>query len=407
MTYDIRAVPADALRSWADTVTFAFGEATSEEEWQLTQAIVEPDRVLGAYDGDALVGGGAAYSFRLTVPGGATVATAGVTGVGVLPTHRRQGILRQLMARQLADVRLRGEPLAALWASEGAIYQRFGYGLATLTGGIDVERSRTAFRTPAAADGTLRIVDRPTARRLVPEPYDQVRVATPGFYARSDAWWDVFLADPAHHRNGAGEKFYVVYERDRKVCGYVIYRVKQEWGDSGSASVLMVLELVAVDAGATQQLWRYVFGVDLIARIVARRGPARHPLLLLLADPKRAMLRIGDGLWLRIVDVPAALAARSYSADDALVIEVDDEFLPDCAGRWRLAARGGTGRAEPTDKAADLRLDTTDLAAVYLGGFTFADLARAGRTSELTPGARARADALFATDSPPWCPEVF
>jgi predicted acetyltransferase len=407
MSVEIRTIPADQLRTWLDAVNVAFGEHTSEDQWALDQRVLEPARVLGAYDGETLVGGAAAFSLQLTVPGARLVPTAGVTAVGVLPTHRRQGILRQLMARQLADIRQAGEPLAVLWASEGSIYQRFGYGLGTLTSAIDVERVRAAFRAPIPPQGSMRMVSRDEARRLLPGPFDAVRQATPGFFARGDAWWDVFLADPQQHRGGAGEKFFAVHERDGRPVGYVIYRIKQEWGDPGSANELIVLELIGVDALACQQLWRYVFGVDLVARVSARRGPAGHPLLLLLAEPRRARLRIGDGLWLRIVDVPAALAARAYEHDGSLVLEVTDEFLPDAAGRWRLTVGDGQATVEPTDSRADLRLDVADLGAVYLGAFDFAELARAGRTHELSPGAWARADDIFATPLRPWCPEIF
>ena len=142
MTIEIRPVPATDLRRWFDAISQSFGEDPSDEQFGLEQQILEPRRVLGAYDGDKLIGGGGAFSFQLTVPGGGTVGTAGVTGVGILPTHRRQGALRALMARQLADVRVAGEPIAALWASEGSIYQRFGYGLAAANGSIDIARDR-------------------------------------------------------------------------------------------------------------------------------------------------------------------------------------------------------------------------------------------------------------------------
>ena len=407
MRLEIRQVPEQSLRDWLDTVNHAFGEHTGEEQWALDRAITETDRVLGAYDGDQIVGGAVANSFELTVPGGGVVRVAGVSAVGVLPTHRRQGILTRLMARQLCDVRERGEPLAALWASEGAIYQRFGYGLATLTGMIDIERQWTTFRNKVEVQGGMRLVDRETARRLAPPVFDAVCTTLPGFIGRPAGWWDAFFADLPQHRAGGGELFHVLHEREGHVAGYVVYRIKEEWSEAGHVSTLMVVELLGIDAPATIQLWRYVFGVDLISRITARRGPADHPLMLLLANPRRAGLRLGDGLWLRIVDVPAALGGRCYERDGVLVLEVDDGFMPDWAGTWRLTVKDGDGHVEPTDEPADLRLDTTDLAAVYLGAFSFADLSRAGRTHELRPGAWARADALFATGVPPWCPVMF
>jgi predicted acetyltransferase len=184
MPIEIRTVPADQMRRLMETVNVAFGEPVDEAQWQLDQALLEPERALGAYDGDRMVGGGAAFSFRMTVPGGAQVRLAGVTGVGVMPTHRRRGILRSLMARQLADVRANGEPLAALVASEGSIYQRFGYGLGLLLGAIDIERERAAFRTDVPPTGSIRLVDKEEARRVMPLVYEPVCAATPGFIER-------------------------------------------------------------------------------------------------------------------------------------------------------------------------------------------------------------------------------
>ena len=311
------------------------------------------------------------------------------------------------MARQLADVRQRGEPLAALFASEGSIYQRFGYGLGSLNGTVDVERERTAFRRPVTADGEVRLVDAGAAEGAMRAVYNAVRARTPGFFERSDTWWSVFMADPEFRRRGAGRKFHAILERGGEPAAYAVYRIKQEWLELGSASTLMVVELLAIDPSAYQQMWRYVFGVDLIARIRARLGPADHPLLLVVAEPRRLALRISDGLWLRVVDVPGALGARGYAADGSVVLEVSDEFMPEVAGRWRLTVEDGKGSAVATSDPAELVLDITDLGALYLGAFNFAELASAGRTVEMVLGARARADRMFATDLAPWCPEVF
>ncbi|MEP7360413.1 MAG: GNAT family N-acetyltransferase [Chloroflexota bacterium] len=407
MAIEIRTVPADEMRRLVDTVNVAFGEPTDEAQWQLDRALLEPERMLGAYDGETMVGGGAAFSFRMTVPGGARVRLAGVTGVGVIPTHRRRGILRSLMARQLADVRANGEPLAALVASEGSIYQRFGYGLGLLLGAFDIERERAAFRTDVPSTGSIRLVDKEEARRLMPLVYDEVCGATPGFIERDPPWWDERVADIESQRRGAGPQYRAMYERDGELRGYVRYRIKSEWTHIGSASTLFVNELVGVDAEAQRELWRFIFSVDLIARIQYRWGPPRQPLMLMLADPRRLQLRVSDAIWLRVVDVPAALAARTYAADGSLVLDVSDEFLPVAAGRWRMTVKGGKATLEPTTDSADLVLDTTDLAAAYLGTFSFEDLARAARTQEMTPGARARADAMFRVDGPAWCSTPF
>jgi predicted acetyltransferase len=405
---DIRPIEPSQLRAWLEAVETSFADEVRDERFSDFERVIETERVLGAYDGDELVGGGAAYTFRLTVPGGESVAAAGVTAIGVKPTHRRQGMLRSLMTRQLADVRARGEPLAILWASEGSIYQRFGYGLATVEASFEIERERTGFRRPWTASSRIRLVSRDEAMELFSPVYDNVAARTPGFFARNVAWWRYqTLSDYPFSRNGASAAYHVIAERDKRVVGYARYRVKPDWTPAGPNNVLAVNELLGIDPAAEQDLWRFVFDVDLMARISVRFGPPRHPLLLLLAEPRRLRLSLRDGLWLRIVDVPAALEGRRYEADGKLVLEVSDEFMPAAGGRFELSVRGGKASVRPTDAAPELELDTTDLAASYLGAFTFGDLAAAGRTREIVAGARARAASVFATSTVAWCPEVF
>jgi predicted acetyltransferase len=408
LTIDIRVVPHDDLRRWIDTVEDAFADSISDERWDGFRQILEPERTLGAYDDDALVGGGSVFSLRMTVPGGQRIPAAGVTAVAVLPTHRRRGMLNALMAEMFADALRRGEPAAILWASEGSIYQRYGYGLATLVSNLDIERERAYFRGPDEARGSVRLVELDEAIERFAPIYDAIAATMPGFLERRRAWWRVErLADYAEWRKGRSRKFFALYELDREPLAYAVYRIKNEWGDAGTASVVDVMEAMGATPAATREIWRYLFGIDLIARIQAWGGPADHPLLLMLAEPRRLRLRLGDGLWLRILDVPAALRARSYEGDDELVVQVDDSLLPDVGGRWRLAAHDGRAQVESTTAAPDVMLDVADLAAVYLGGFSLAQLAAAGRTRESTNGALARADRLFATARRPWCPEVF
>jgi predicted acetyltransferase len=376
VTVEIKAVPPSDARRWFEAVNFAFAEHIEEEQWTLDSKIIPSDRILGAYDGDRIVGGGAAFSFEMTVPGGRQVPAGGVTMVGVLPTHRRQGILRRLMAEQLADVRSRGEPLAALWASEGGIYQRFGYGLASLNGTVEIERDRAQFRTPVEARGAVELLTADEARPHIQAVYDVVRARTPGFYVRTDTWWDVLMADPEFRRRDLSKKFHAVHLKDDgQADAYCIYRIKSDWQPSGPANTLMVTEIAAVDPEAAAQMWRYVFGVDLMALIRSRLGPAEHPLLLMMSEPRRLSMRVGDGVWVRIVDVKAALEGRGYAADGTLVIEVDDDFMPDVAGRWRITTSDGRATVAETTDSPELRLHVTDLGAVYLGGITFARLA--------------------------------
>ena len=408
MAIEIRDLRDGELRAFLDTVERAFGDSITDARFEANARIFEPDRVLVAADQhDRIVGGGAAFTFRLTVPGG-EVPAAGVTAVGVLPSHRRRGMLTNLMRRQLEDVRRRGEPVAILWASEGGIYQRFGYGLATLHASVEAPTARSTFRLPHRTEGELRFLTPEEAAVRLPPLYESMRATTPGFLDRSRDWWDVeILADPESGRAGAGPKCVVLYEVDGTPEGYVIYRIRTDWDADVPRSTLEVIELMAATPRAFADVWRFCLDHDLIQTVRARLQPADHPLLLLLAEPRRPHLTLGDGLWLRIVDVAGALQARTYRAADRLVIELRDPFVPDLAGRWSIDTTGGAARIGRTDEPPDLDLDTTDLAALYLGTFSASQLLDAGRGRELRAGAAAGADALFAWHPRPWCPQVF
>ncbi|HJR58548.1 MAG TPA: GNAT family N-acetyltransferase [Vicinamibacterales bacterium] len=406
MQIEIRRFEGDT-RGWTDLVWVAFGERFNEADLPVFEAAHEPARALAAYDGGRPVGAAGIFSFSLTVPG-AELPAAGVTTVGVHPTHRRRGILRQLMRRQLDDVRAAGEPLAVLWASEGGIYQRFGYGLATLGLSFDVDRHRTAFRTPFEPAGSVRLVERDEATRLMPHIYDRFRPTRPGCYTRSAANWEAeSFHDPEHSRNGGSQRFYAIHETDGMPDGYIAYRIFGKWGPRGAAGKLDVNELLGLSSHAERDLWRYAFDVDLMATTSTWNVPVDSPLLLWLAEPRRLGAMIGDALWLRIVDVAGALEGRRYAADGELTFELADAFMPDNAGAWTLEAGPDGARVRHGSHGAGLALDTTDLAAMYLGTFSASRLVRAGRAQELAPGAAALADRLFATDVAPWCSKVF
>ncbi len=409
--FPIRTATPETVRSFLAPLDVAFGEDQTDAEFEDWRHTLEPDRFVAAFDGEIPVAAAAAYTFRLTVPGG-DVGAAGVTAVGVEPGHRRQGILRTLMRQQLDDVHGRGEPVAILWATESAIYQRFGYGLGTLSGTFEIERGRTAWLRPGQPEGRMRLVDQVEALATFPPVYERMRAVTPGALSRTEDWWRWgILHDAEYGRRGAGPKFRYLYEVDGVAEGYALYRVKTDWDERGPKSQLLVVEAMALSPRAERAVWGFLFSVDLVRTTKAGRVPVPHPLLLELVDPRALGITTGDGLWVRLVDLPAALAARRYGAAGTLVLEVADAFCPWNAGRWRLAATGEPGNAaavvERTDAAADLALDVADLAAAYLGGFRVSDLARAGRVEELAPGALRRADALFAADRTPWCATGF
>jgi predicted acetyltransferase len=404
VSLEIRACGRDDLPAALSPIFHYFGRTPSQETMDRFGPLLPPDRVHAAFERGSAVGSGGVFPFETSVPGG-FVRAAGITLVGVLPTHRRRGILRQLMRAQLDDVHERGEPMAYLWASEDVLYGRFGYGIASFTGSIELPLDRSAFHADApSAAARFRPVDVDEAIELFSGVQRRAAAHHPGMFVRTPEWWrHKRLPDPEAYRQGGGEMNRVLLELDGRPAGYALYRL--HWAhDGGIASGFVnVIEAVGDSREATASLWRYLLDTDWMASAKADLLPLDHELLLLLAEPRRARFRLRDGLWVRLVDVGAALRARTYRVGAPVVLDVVDDFCPWNAGRWRVGPDG----IERTADAADLALPVAALGSAYLGGFTFGELARAARIEQLTDGALARADALFGADRYPWCPEIF
>jgi predicted acetyltransferase len=407
MGIHIRATTDEEYPAFVRAVGRAFGEQPSQEELDAWHVVHEADRTIAALDGSEIVGTAGAFTMAVSIPGG-ELPMAGVTTVGVAATHRRRGILTSMMRRQLDDVRDRGEPLAGLWASEGPIYQRFGYGLAAFACSIKIDRNRTQFFWPVEPVGRLRLVEKDEALKVLPGIYDRARSGQPGLLGRNQTWWDHLLVDLKEWRDGASPMFFVVHETTEGADGYAIYRIKHHsWSETGGVNVLRVRELIATDPRSYAALWRYCFDVDLMGRIDAWPRPIDEPLIHLLADPRRLNLEIGDGLWLRLVDVPGSLNGRAYADEGSVVLEVIDSFCPWNEGRYVVDGGPDGAQCRTTDREPDLVVHAADLGARFLGEGSFGALARAGRVVEQTPGALARADRMFSWDPKPWCPQVF
>ncbi|MFL5951091.1 MAG: GNAT family N-acetyltransferase [Gaiellaceae bacterium] len=404
MGFDVRTVKdLDEFSSAVFAIGQYFGMTTTEERMQPFFDLITAERMHAAWSDGAIVGGAGAFKFNLSVPGG-DLPTAGVTVVGVYPTHRRRGVLRSLMRAQLDDAHERSEPLAALWASEETIYGRFGYGLASFAGEIKLAHEYASFAQQFEPEGTIRFLEPDEARETVSPVYERARRLTPGMFSRDQLWWEQReVRDPEERREGAGPKRWVAYERDGSVDAYACYRHKPGWDEGSTVAELRVIEALAATPTAERDLWGYLLSIDWKATLSAYLLPPDHPLFLLLATPRRLRYRMGDGIWVRLVDVGAALSARTYSADGAVVFDVHDEFCPWNEGRWKLE----DGQAARADEDADIALSAQSLGSAYLGGVPFAALARAGRAEELRDGALQRADALFRWDRHPWCPEIF
>jgi predicted acetyltransferase len=388
-----------------DLLSHAFGFDSRDEEVELEKLVFEPERNHVVADGDEIVGNAGAFSRRLTVPGG-TVDAAHVTMVSVAPTYRRQGLLRRLMSGQLADVHRRGEPVAVLWASEGTIYPRFGYGLAAPRLSLEIDSSQVRLTAPPGT-GRLRQARPEAVREEIVALFDRVAATRPGWSHRPGRWWDHRLADVKDLRDGHTARRALLHQGPSGVDGYALWRVKGEWGPAGPNSRVVVNEIVAETPGAYAALWRFLTTVDLTRSVTYPFASLDEPLPHLVNEPNRLGASFRDGLWLRLVDVPAALSARRYVAPVDVVIEVEDAVLAHNTGRWRLVGAAEKANCVPTGDPADLVVDVAALGAAYLGGPTLSTLAAAGRVREATPGALAAASTAFGWYRRPASIEVF
>ena len=406
MDIRIRPIEPDELASFTTTTEASFGEHPTPGSIERWRTVFEFDRSLAAFDRTAIVGTTGLLTLTLTTPGG-EAPMAGVTAVGVLPSHRRRGILTALMRQQLDDIRERGEPLAGLWASEGTIYGRFGYGLATLGIRIEADRDRTTFVNQVDDPGSLEMVDHDEALREMPAVFERCRPRRAGMLTMNEAMWTSEFTDLEHHRGGASALFYVLHRSAGGVDGYLTYRVKSVWTAGIPGNTFVVRDLLAEAPESYAALWRFAFGMDLNRTVEAWGRPADEPLLLMVAEPRRLRPSLIDCLYVRLVDVAGAMEARRYGADGSLVLDVRDAFCPWNEGRYELAGGPDGATCRRTTHEPDLRLAVADLGALYLGGTGARALATAGRISEERPGSVDLAGRMFATGQAPWCPFLF
>ena len=415
--YPIRPISDSEFPAFYAVLQHAFNSPyPTEPELQHDLAVVEFDRSLAAFDGPDMVGTAAALTLRMTVPGDA-IAMGGVTAIGVLPSHRRRGILSGLMRRLLADARDRGEAVAALFASEASIYGRYGFGIATAELDLTIRRGEGVLleQTAAGQDPAprLRIAEPRDAVPELDKVFDVILPSRPGLLARDDRWWDHILWDPEHRRSGASPLRCVIAEDDTGPRGYALFSGKPEWDDHGIPSgTLEVRELMATDPAAYSAIWNDLLTRDLVREVRARVRPAAGLRAGKAAARRRARPVLLDGLWVRLVRVDKALMQRRYASAVDVVIEVADDLFAGNAGRWRLRAPGPAGpegaapaapaSCERTSAPADLALPVEALGAAYLGGTRLSALGGAGLVCEMRPGALATLSAAMSWDPAPW-----
>jgi predicted acetyltransferase len=406
----LRPITADEWPRFVRAMDRTFGEVTRGPYTDQPSPTAELDRSLALVDEGQVVATAGIYSLRLSVPG-AVVPTAGITWITVAPTHRRRGVLRAIMQRQLTEVHeAQREPVAALWAAEAGIYGRFGYAPATSNGGWSGDPTRLRLRGDVdTGTGTVRLVEESDYREAAVPLYDRVRRLVPGNLERDDRWWARRLRDEPEDRDGATARQYVLHrETDGTATGYAAYRIKASWTDRNEpAGVLTVDEVRSTTPSAHAALWQYLLSHDLVRTLRAPTLSTDEALRHLLVDTRPLYARPTDALWVRLVDVDRALSARRYPAPIDLVIEVRD---PTCAwndGRWRLSGHPAGAWCGRTDRDPDLVIGIEALSAAYLGGVSLGSLQAAGRVTEVSPGAVTLASTAFSWPVPPWCPDMF
>ena len=397
---EYRWLPPDQIGELVRVEGLASGFHASEDYVRKEVPFYQADRALGAYDKVILAGTAAAIGREMSVPGG-SLDMAEIAAVMVLPTHRRLGIMTTLIDKQLRDIHERSESVAALWTSDTRIYGRFGFGLAATYEDWTIERHNTGLVDPRQPAGRMRLVERLAAPETFAGVHDRMWRWRPGMMNRDSGTWSYRLADIEEERHGASAFFHAVYEVNRCPEGYVLYRVH-----AGNQE-LRVDELLGATGEATAALWSYCFGVDLIERFRAVNRPPDDPLTWMLANPRGLERRPHDGIWLRLVDVRAALGGRCYTVEGTVVLNVVDAFCPWNEGRYQLIGGPDGGECRATTADPEITLSAADLAAVYLGGVRLETLHRAGRVVVHDQRALRLADLMFSWHLQPWCPDYF
>jgi len=402
MTVEIRridesefdAVYACALRTFGVPVT---GEDTAD-----ARAWNELDRIFAAFDGPEVVATSGIVSLPIVVPGGETVPAAAVTLVTTSPTHRRQGLMKRGLTALLDQAVERSEPLATLWASESSIYSKFGFGPAIDAAGLEIAPHHAALRQDVpAGSGRVRLLDSEQAAPVIPEIYDRVTGGIPGTMARRQRDWEHIFKDVGAKRDGKTVMRYAVYTEDGIGRGYARLRNTEHWRDMHAEGEVEVFELHSVDATALAELWRFVASIDLITKIKVRVARSRSRIATLLADPRRLRAAATESIWVRLLDAPAALGARRYSASGELVLEIDDP-MGYTSGRFTLKGGPDGAAVAATRARSDVRLSAEALGSAYLGSPRVAELAWAGRI-EGDADAVALLDAMLRWPIEPYC----
>lgn len=394
---EMRTVTGDEFLQWLRAESRAHGNRLAHDPEELRPHF-DLDRSIAVFDHGDIVGGAHSHRVEMSIPG-ASVFIAGVANVAVQPTHRRRGVMTMMMNHQIKNMHDRGEPLAALFASESIIYGRYGYGIGSLYEHWTIDRQYNGYARPHESGGRIVFVDPADITKEFPEVFRRSTMDRPGVFQRPPHQWERDSQAPEHQQGGPGGLFYAAYVDGGRVDGYVTYRT--------SRPNLVVNELMAASREANNALWRFCFDMDLITSTEALKRPVDDPLPWMLADPRRLQRTTRDGMWLRLIDVADSLKLRRYMHSDRLVLEVRDELCPWNDGRFELEGSSEGATCRTSSSSPDLVLPVSVLASAYLGTVSFSTLSQAGLVDECTPGALLRADRMFAVRYQPWTPNNF
>lgn len=391
-----------------EVARFVFGEPSTADIAAAEWSVLDNNQVLVVTDGDIgsgpVVGTASFYGFDLTVPGGATVPVAGVTNVGVLPTHRRRGILRQLMVRAHDDFAAAGMAASVLNATDARIYGRFGYGVASRYASVVCDPPRSAF-VNLPEPRRLELMRSADAADVLPGLYAAAAPHRPATLSRSAAWWQMMLAPTAIWKGGGHHEVVVAHPDGEDPGGYALFHVEPR----DEKVAVTVREVVAATPATHAALWRFLADIDLSVSLSAE-VPVDDALSWLLDDPRAlSTTQIRDFLFVRVLDTSAVLTARSWRAPVDLVIDIDDPFRPDGRAAGRFHVRGGPRgvTCEPASGTPCVSLGVEALGSVVLGGADVAAMAAAGRITGHRPGAIVEMDLAFGWSPEPFCATRF
>jgi predicted acetyltransferase len=394
---EMRTLTEDEFIWWLRAEARAHGNRLDHDPEALRPHF-DLDRSIAVFDQGNIVGGAHSHRLEMSIPG-AVAVVAGVANIAVQPTHRRRGVMTRMLHYQLEDIHRRGEPIAALFARESAIYGRFGYGIGSFYERWTIERPYNGYARPYESRGRIVFVDPAEIMKELPEVFRRSTRDRPGVFQKALHHWERDSKAPEHLQGGPGGLFYAAYQDDGQVDGYATYRI--------NGTNLVVNELMAATPEANSALWRFCFDMDLISCTEALKRPVDDPLPWMLADPRRLQRATRDGLWVRLIDAGASLELRRYMHGDRLVLEVRDELCPWNQRRFELEGSADGAACRPSNLSPDLVLTVSSLSSAYLGTVSFSALSQARLVEERTPGALLRADRMFAVRYRPWTPVNF